>query len=256
MKTAEGHREPARAPTRGASARAAATGRRLSPQARERQIVDKAIEHFTLHGFSGSTRELARQLGVTQPLLYRYFPSKQSLIERVYEEVFRWEPKWQDALTDRSVPLRERLLRFYTEYARVQLQQSWTRILVFDGLAAGGLYGKYVRRMRSRVFEPVLAEVRHAFGIADPADRARLDAEVELVWSLHASIFYLGVRKWIFDQRIPRDLDAAIRQRVDAFLASTPVLMRAMRDAPPEHEPHPRNPERRRGAPSAPGGKT
>ncbi|MBU6270673.1 MAG: TetR/AcrR family transcriptional regulator [Betaproteobacteria bacterium] len=207
--------------------------RRLAPADRERQILDKAIEHFTQHGFAGSTRELARQLGITQPLLYRYFPSKQALIERVYAEVFRWEPQWQAGLTDRTVPLRERLLRFYGEYARVQLQASWTRILVFDGLAAGGLYGKYLRRMRSRVFEPVLAEVRHAFDIPAPRDAAMLDAEVELVWSLHAAIFYLGVRKWIFDQRIPRDLDAAIRQKVDAFLASTPVLMRASRGAPP-----------------------
>ena len=206
--------------------------RRLSAAERERQIVDKAIEHFTLHGFAGSTRELARQLGVTQPLLYRYFPSKQALIDRVYAEVFRWAPGWQAGLADRAVPLRERLLRFYGEYARIQLQQSWTRILVFDGLAAGGLYGKYVKIMRARVFEPVLAEVRHAFRIPGPCSPAELDAEAELVWSLHAAIFYLGVRKWIFAQRFPKDLDAAIRQKVDAFLASTPVLMRAMRDAP------------------------
>jgi len=40
------------------------------PEAREKQILQKAIQHFATHGFSGSTRELARQLGVTQPLLY------------------------------------------------------------------------------------------------------------------------------------------------------------------------------------------
>ncbi len=47
----------------------------MTPDVRERQIVDKAIEHFSTHGFSGSTRELARKIGVTQPLLYRYFSS-------------------------------------------------------------------------------------------------------------------------------------------------------------------------------------
>ncbi|MDI7047032.1 TetR/AcrR family transcriptional regulator, partial [Escherichia coli] len=64
--------------------------RRLAPEVRERQIVLKAVDHFATHGFSGSTRELARQLGVTQPLLYRYFPSKEALIDRVYEEVYQW----------------------------------------------------------------------------------------------------------------------------------------------------------------------
>ncbi|KCV36277.1 TetR/AcrR family transcriptional regulator, partial [Bordetella bronchiseptica] len=62
--------------------------RRLQPQEREQQIVEKAIEHFTKNGFEGSTRELAKQIGVTQPLLYRYFSSKEALIERVYAEVF------------------------------------------------------------------------------------------------------------------------------------------------------------------------
>jgi AcrR family transcriptional regulator len=47
--------------------------RRLSPEEREQQIVEKAIQHFTRNGFGGSTRELARQIGVTQPLLYRFF---------------------------------------------------------------------------------------------------------------------------------------------------------------------------------------
>src|SRR6266704_4117545 len=55
---------------------------RLAPEVREHQIVLKAMDHFATHGFSGSTRELARQLGVTQPLLYRYFPSKETACRR------------------------------------------------------------------------------------------------------------------------------------------------------------------------------
>jgi hypothetical protein len=34
------------------------------------------------------TRDLARRLGVTQPLLYRYFPSKDDLIKEVYRTVY------------------------------------------------------------------------------------------------------------------------------------------------------------------------
>lgn len=80
--------------------------RRLAPEVRERQIVLKAVDHFATHGFSGSTRELARQLGVTQPLLYRYFPSKDALIDRVYEEVYQWDTSWECLIKDRSVPIR------------------------------------------------------------------------------------------------------------------------------------------------------
>ena len=47
------------------------------------RIVDEAKIFFADHGFRGSTRELARQLGVTQALIYKYFPSKQALIDQI-----------------------------------------------------------------------------------------------------------------------------------------------------------------------------
>ena len=98
--------------------------RRLALEVRERQIVLKAVDHFATHGFSGSTRELARQLGVTQPLLYRYFPSKEALIDRVYEEVYQWDTGWEKLIKDRSVPIQERMVRFYSSYAVVILRRE------------------------------------------------------------------------------------------------------------------------------------
>src|SRR6185369_6895026 len=97
------------------------TGRRMAPEEREQQIVDKAIEHFATHGFSGSTRELAKRIGVTQPLLYRYFPSKEALIDRVYHEVYRWDPAWERLIADRDIPLHERLSSLYKAYSHVIL---------------------------------------------------------------------------------------------------------------------------------------
>ena len=49
------------------------TNRRLSPEDREQQILEGAVKFFAEKGFSGQTRELALQLGITQPLLYRYY---------------------------------------------------------------------------------------------------------------------------------------------------------------------------------------
>lgn len=50
--------------------------RRVAAEDREHQIVQAAIVFFARHGFEASTRYLARELSVTQPLLYRYFPTK------------------------------------------------------------------------------------------------------------------------------------------------------------------------------------
>ncbi len=44
--------------------------------------------------------------------LYRYFESKEALIERVYNEVFQWRLDWDRQITDRSMPLAERLHAF------------------------------------------------------------------------------------------------------------------------------------------------
>jgi AcrR family transcriptional regulator len=203
-------------------------GRRLTPEAREQQIIAKAIEHFATHGFSGSTRELARQLGVTQPLLYRYFPSKEALIERVYQEVYKWDSAWEKLIADRTIPLEQRLASFYKSYARTILQRQWIRTFIFAGLSREGLNTKYLAKLRDRVFVPVLREVHAAYDIPGPSGGVRLDAEIELVWSLHASIFYLGVRKWVYGLSVPDDLDEVIDRQVDVFLNGTPATLKKM----------------------------
>jgi AcrR family transcriptional regulator len=202
-----------------------ATTRRLSPEVREKQIVQKAIEHFATCGFSGSTRELARQLDVTQPLLYRYFPSKEALIDRVYDEVYQWDASWETMIKDRSQPLQARLVRFYTSYANVILRREWIRIFVFAGLTREGINDRYLAKLRERVFIPVIAEIRHTHGLAPSSCETINEKELELIWSLHASIFYIGVRKWIYDLPVTEDIDALIEQMVDAFLNGGPHVL-------------------------------
>ncbi|WP_082926690.1 TetR/AcrR family transcriptional regulator [Cupriavidus sp. D384] len=208
---------------------AAKSTRRLLPEEREQQIVEKAIEHFTRNGFGGSTRELAKQIGVTQPLLYRYFASKDALIERVYNEVFQWRPDWDRQITDRSLPLTERLHAFYLDYSSVILREEWIRLFIFAGLTHEGINNKYLSKLRTKVFLPVLAEVRQAFDIPAPRTAAETDAEIEMIWSLHAAIFYIGVRKWVYGLKVPTDMETMIRQKVDMFLLGAPATMAKLR---------------------------
>ncbi|MEP5759008.1 MAG: helix-turn-helix domain-containing protein, partial [Litoreibacter sp.] len=72
---------------------------RAASEKRARDIVAAAAEHFSEVGFGGSTREIAKRVGVTQPLLYRYFPTKGDLIEAVYRTVYleRWDQSWDVA---------------------------------------------------------------------------------------------------------------------------------------------------------------
>jgi len=206
--------------------------RRLAPQERERQILSKAIKHFAAHGFSASTRDLAREIGVTQPLLYRYFPSKKMLVDRVFEEVYlsRWDPEWERILVDRSRSLEQRLRRFYQLYGRAILTSNWIRIFIFAGMTREGINDRYLARLRERIFNVVLGEMRREFKVSAPTPQ-QYEHEIEFVWGLHAAIFYIGVRKWIYGLTVPKDLDLVIDIKLDAFLACAPLVFQRIRTA-------------------------
>ena len=61
---------------------------RLSAQDRRRQILQVATGLFARQGFQGTTtREIAGQAGVNEALLFRHFPSKETLYWTIIEEL-------------------------------------------------------------------------------------------------------------------------------------------------------------------------
>ncbi|VTU15101.1 Bacterial regulatory proteins, tetR family [Variovorax sp. PBL-H6] len=196
---------------------------KLSSQEREQMILRNAIDYFAKEGFGAGTRDLANHLGITQSLLYRYFPSKQSLIERVYEEVTlsRWNPLWEDLIRDRSKPLADRLHEYYLDYAKLVLRNEWVRILIFAGIESSGINNRLFGLLRNRIFIPVVRECYAEFAGEKYANVPveEIEMELELVWALHASIFYIGMRKWIYGTTMPKNVDATIDALVVSFLA-------------------------------------
>jgi AcrR family transcriptional regulator len=194
---------------------------RLSFNERERQIIDGALRFFSEAGFAGGTRELSLRLGVTQPLLYRYFPSKQALIKRVYDEVFlkRVAPEWTVALRDRSRPLDVRLLEFYRQYAAATYQVHWIRLYFHTALAGTNLNARYVDFIERHVLRTVCAELRADFGLPPPSKSPITRREMELVWKLHGGMFYWAVRRFIYGSTVVEDVAAVAEDAIEAFLA-------------------------------------
>lgn len=194
--------------------------RRLAPAERERQILEGAIAYFSEAGFSGQTRELSRRLGITQPLLYRYFPSKQALVEKVYQTVFqgRWNPAWIPLLQDRSLPLRERLVEFYRQYAQATYRPEWIRIYMHAGLSDPTLNQRYIRLVRRELLPVMCTEIRHHCGLPFASDGPD-EQEIEFVWNLHGGIFYQAVRRHVYRTRVSVDFQTHVGLVVDNFLA-------------------------------------
>lgn len=205
----------------GASASLSGNRRKhLSGIDRQEQIVDGAIELFAQKGFALTTRELARGLGVTQPLLYRYFPSKQLLIEQVYERVFlnRWNPRWEEWLADRKRPLRDRLIDYFCDYTRAILNSEWVRIFLYAGLQDPTLNQRYLKMLHEHIFSVLSKEIRHEKRVRGTPGAKQAILDNEALWGFHSSFFYMGVRKWVYELPVPDDLETVIAYQVDTFL--------------------------------------
>jgi AcrR family transcriptional regulator len=202
---------------------------RLDPTQREAIITREAVAFFAECGFEGQTRELAKRLRITQPLLYRYFPTKEALIERVYQEVFvgRWKASWGKLITDRAEPLKSRLTQFYREYAETILTYEWIRLFMFAGLKDLGLNDRYLKMLRERVFEKVIVEIRAEYGRPPIAQLPITVLEIEMVWGLHAAIFYLGVRQYIYGMPLEADVSSIIDAKVTTFLSGIRCILPA-----------------------------
>lgn len=196
---------------------------RMLPDARRSDVLAQAIRYFADEGFDGGTRGLAKRIGITQPLLYRYFPSKDDLVNEVYRAVYldRWQDGWESGLKDRSQPLETRLKRFYAAYTGVVFDRNWMRIFFFAGLRGMDLNTRYLARVQTALLDPIFAETCAANG-ADPSTAP--DGLRDLVWNMHGAIFYHGVRLHIYgtaDVDVTRAIDTA----VDSFIRSAAALL-------------------------------
>lgn len=201
--------------------------KRMKREDRDREIAAAAVAFFAELGFDGDTRELARRLGVTQSLIFRYFPSKAALIERVYQEVYvgRWNPYWETIIADRSVPVQDRLIRLYKDYSRVSLTYDWVRIFMFSGLKGEDINTRYLKFLRSRILEPIAIEVRAELGLPTPEEIPLQMSEIELAWGINSRIFYLGQRQWIFNMPLELELDTIIEHTIITYLSGAKTVV-------------------------------
>jgi AcrR family transcriptional regulator len=206
----------------GAVAPKPAVGRRrirLDPEARTAMILEAAVAYFAEHGFAAQVSELSQRLGVSQGLIFRYFGTKQNLLERVYERVYvtRWSDDWEQLLRDRSRPLKDRLIDFYRSYLAAVDQYEWIRVSLFSGLAGYDLTHRYVMTRVEGLLTIIMAELRR---LGPPgALPAKPDALREVVWHLHSTFIYYLIRKHVFGIPVIEDRDRFVDAVLDRFMA-------------------------------------
>ncbi len=203
--------------------------RRMNTVDRQKQIIDGAIQFFARYGMDGQLRNLTEELGITHTLLYHYFPTKDALIKKVYQEVFerRWKTEWEDLLDDKTLQPEAKLNAFYLDYSASVLTYDFVRILIYSGLSDHAISDRFFESLRSRLIPRLIRETRkycQRNTRAKPSNR-----ELELLMGLHGGIFYIGIRRWIYGQAIyspvsPDTDEAIIRDRIYSYLLSAQNL--------------------------------
>lgn len=193
--------------------------RRLKGDERVDVILDHAIQTFSEHGFALSTRTLVAELGVSQALLYRYFPSKEALVEAVLDRLAhgRWRSDWDALLDDRTSSLETRLTRFYTAYL-VGTDRATMRLFLRANLDGHHVALRLGRNLTARILGPVVEGLREAAGRPTLGQEPLADPERELAMGLHGGLVFLAIRKHVYGYPLPDDLEPLIARQIRVWL--------------------------------------
>ena len=198
---------------------------RLPFPERRAQILRKAEEFFAEYGLTAQTRSLAAACGVSQRLLYRFFPSKSALLDEVYRDAIigPFRAAWFADLADRSRSMEERLNAFYREYYSTVLTRRWMRLFLYSSLAESMMAPDYIASVITRLLETIVDETAAEQEVALPPDRA---LRHEIGWTLHGAISHLAIRRHVYhaSQAVPEHTVVAIHVR--AFLAGFRAVVR------------------------------
>ncbi|WP_431044779.1 TetR/AcrR family transcriptional regulator [Streptomyces sp. P1-3] len=208
--------------------------RRMGVQERREQLISVALELFSHRAPEDvSIDEIAEAAGISRPLVYHYFPGKQSLYEAAVRRAAQeLERRFQEP---QEGPLGARLLRVTHRYFDfVDEHGPGFSALMRGGPAVGSSStSAIIERVRQEGYEQIL---RH-LGIAEPSPRVEL---LVRSWVSHAETTAL---LWLDGRRVPRgELE---RQLVHDFAALTAVsaaydedmaelLRRMMAEEPPD----------------------
>ena len=158
------------------------------PPARREEVLETALTLVSEHGVAGaSLRKLATELGISQPSLYHYFPSKDALVSAVVEYC---ADKMLAAALDLPPPTRREDLPRYAKQAVVDLWSTERHPRFVRFMFVVALESKENRAFIQRVFEerlyPGFTLLANAFG-RDEAERTELR---HVIWMV---VYSLGL---------------------------------------------------------------
>ena len=182
-----------------ATVKEAANGnaKRMPGAERKAQILRTASGFFAENGLTGQTRRLAEACGISQRLLYRFFPTKEDLLDEVYRQEIlgAFKATWFADLQDPTRPVEQRLSEFYEDYLKVTLTRKWLRLFMYASLADARMAPDYISSIITQLLEVIMREAAKEKSIELPADVAAIH---EMAWTLHGAISHYAIRRHLY----------------------------------------------------------
>jgi AcrR family transcriptional regulator len=164
-----------------------ATGERrraahLGPERRRPLILDAAFQVFLEHGYDGTSMEaIAHEAGVSKPVVYACFPSKEELFtalltreeQRILGQIAAAMPERADEDIERT------LTEALTAFLRAVADSPAAYRVIYLGEGGHATIAERVQRARAAQVDVIAALAEtwlRQHGAADPADKARLIA--------------------------------------------------------------------------------
>ncbi|KUJ54580.1 TetR family transcriptional regulator [Streptomyces albus subsp. albus] len=186
--------------------------RRMGVEQRREQLIAVAQELFSHRSPEDvSIDEIAEAAGISRPLVYHYFPGKQSLyeaaIQRAAQELTaRFQEPQEGPLGARLLRVMERFFDFVDDHG-----PGFSALMRGGPAVSSGKTGAIIEEVRQAAYEEIL---RH-LGIVHAAPRVEL---LVRSWVSHAETTAL---LWLDGRRVPRaELE---RQLVHEFAALAAV---------------------------------
>src|SRR5260221_7968471 len=122
--------------------------RRLKAPQRREQLIEVATKLFAKHGYEATTTSaIAEAAGVTEPILYRHFKSKQELFVAIVREMSdQTMQHWHDLIADMDDPI-ERIRAVAAEFPK-QIQSLADAYHVIHGALSTSRDPKVLKVMR------------------------------------------------------------------------------------------------------------
>ncbi len=190
---------------------------------RKAEIVARATTYFARVGLEGTTRGLAKELGCSQAMFYRYFPNSEDLISNVFSSTFD-ESRYRllpELDAESGVPLRKQLSNLLYVYCTEVMNEEWIRLFFFASLSGyTEPYAANKQAITDAVLLPICRIVRAEIGY-DGAEMDEIpvsDVEYELAWRPFGGIIYNMIRIHIFKIQLKVPLEDIIAEVVDQHM--------------------------------------